>query len=75
MVRASSQRQSGLRLSDFVADQDVTTQITVAEAEEGKQNELLALMSEHGQVHVVQPGFSSSLHRSLDLYEATHIEE
>ena len=43
------------------------TQITTAEAEEGKQEELLALMAERARFMARQPGFVSiSLHRSLD---------
>ena len=46
---------------------DFVTQITTVEAEEGKQDELLALMSERARFMARQPGFISiSLHRSLD---------
>jgi Antibiotic biosynthesis monooxygenase len=48
-------------------DSDFVTQITIAEAEEGKQAELLALMVERARFMARQPGFISiSLHRSLD---------
>ena len=48
-------------------DQDYVTQITVAEAEEGRQGELLALMTERARYMARQPGFISiSLHRGLD---------
>ena len=48
-------------------DSNVVTQITIAEAEEGKQAELLALMVERARFMARQPGFISiSLHRSLD---------
>jgi heme-degrading monooxygenase HmoA len=48
-------------------DGDYVTQITVAEAEEGRQDELLALMTERARYMARQPGFISiSLHRSLD---------
>jgi heme-degrading monooxygenase HmoA len=43
------------------------TQITIAEAEDGKQEELVALMTERAQFMAGQPGFVSiSVHRSLD---------
>jgi heme-degrading monooxygenase HmoA len=43
------------------------TQITIVEAEPGKQAEALALMSERARYMARQPGFVSiSLHRSLD---------
>ena len=48
-------------------DSDFVTQITIAEAEDGKQAELLALMVERARFMARQPGFISiSLHRSLD---------
>jgi heme-degrading monooxygenase HmoA len=48
-------------------DSDFVTQITTAEAEEGKQDELLALMIERAHFMARQPGFISiSLHRGLD---------
>jgi heme-degrading monooxygenase HmoA len=48
-------------------DSELVTQITIAEAEEGKQAELLALMVERARFMAEQPGFISiSLHRSLD---------
>jgi heme-degrading monooxygenase HmoA len=54
-------------MPEIRADQDVVTQITMAEAEEGKQDELLALMTERAKFMSWQPGFISiSLHRSLD---------
>lgn len=47
--------------------QNHVTQITVAEAEAGKQVDLLALMRERADYMARQPGFISiSLHRSLD---------
>ena len=43
------------------------TQITVIEAEPGKQQEALSLMAERARFMARQPGFVSiSLHRSLD---------
>ena len=43
------------------------TQITVIEAEAGKQDEALAVMAERARFMARQPGFVSiSLHRSLD---------
>lgn len=43
------------------------TQITVAEVEDGKQEELLSLMADRARFMSRQPGFVSiSLHRSLD---------
>jgi heme-degrading monooxygenase HmoA len=46
---------------------EFVTQITIAEAEEGKQDELLALMTERARFMARQPGFVSiSLHRGLD---------
>jgi hypothetical protein len=43
------------------------TQITIVEAEPGKQAEALAVMTERAQFMARQPGFVSiSLHRSLD---------
>jgi heme-degrading monooxygenase HmoA len=54
-------------MPQITADPDCVTQITVAEAEEGKQDELLALMAERARFMARQPGFISiSLHRSLD---------
>ena len=48
-------------------NRDFVTQITTAEAEEGKQDELLALMTERARFMARQPGFVSiSLHRGLD---------
>jgi heme-degrading monooxygenase HmoA len=48
-------------------DSDFVTQITTAEAEEGKQDELLALMIERAHFMARQPGFISiSLHRGFD---------
>ena len=48
-------------------DSDFVTQITIAEAEEGRQAELLALMVERARFMARQPGFISiTLHRSLD---------
>ena len=46
---------------------DYVTQITTAEAEDGRQDELLRLMIERAHFMATQPGFLSiSLHRSLD---------
>jgi heme-degrading monooxygenase HmoA len=46
---------------------DFVTQITTAEAEEGKQDQLLALMTERARFMARQPGFISiSLHRGFD---------
>ncbi len=46
---------------------DYVTQITTAEAEDGRQDELLRLMTERARFMATQPGFLSiSLHRSLD---------
>lgn len=43
------------------------TQITTAETDDGRQDELLALMKERAAFMSKQPGFVSiSLHRSLD---------
>lgn len=43
------------------------TQITIVEADPGKQTEALALMTERARFMSSQPGFVSiSLHRSLD---------
>jgi len=54
-------------MPEIRAHSDFVTQITTAEAEEGKQDELLALMSERARFMTRQPGFVSiSLHRSLD---------
>lgn len=47
--------------------QQPVTQITVVEAEPGKQAEALSLMAERARFMARQPGFVSiSLHRSLD---------
>lgn len=47
--------------------QQPVTQITVVEAEPGKQSEALSLMAERARYMSRQPGFVSiSLHRSLD---------
>ena len=49
------------------AEAQPVTQITVVEAEPGKQDEALQLMRERAQFMARQPGFVSiSLHRSLD---------
>jgi len=54
-------------MPEIRAHSDFVTQITTAEAEDGKQDELLALMSERARFMTRQPGFISiSLHRSLD---------
>ena len=46
---------------------DHVTQITTAEVEAGRQDELLRLMAERARFMATQPGFISiSLHRSLD---------
>jgi heme-degrading monooxygenase HmoA len=45
----------------------IVTQITVVEAEPGKQQEALSLMTERARFMAKQPGFVSiQLHRSLD---------
>jgi heme-degrading monooxygenase HmoA len=47
--------------------QPSVTQITVVEAEPGKQDEALSLMADRARFMARQPGFRSiSLHRSLD---------
>ncbi len=49
------------------ADRQPVTQITIIEAEPGKQAEALSLMAERARFMQRQPGFISiSLHRSLD---------
>jgi heme-degrading monooxygenase HmoA len=49
------------------ASNQPVTQITIVEAEPGKQEEALSLMTERAQFMSKQPGFVSiSLHRSLD---------
>ena len=49
------------------AEQQPVTQITVVEAEPGKQAQALALMGQRAEFMARQPGFVSiSLHRSLD---------
>ncbi|MGF6308804.1 heme-degrading monooxygenase HmoA [Bradyrhizobium sp. i1.8.4] len=49
------------------AGQQPVTQITIIEAEPGKQTEALSLMKERAKFMRGQPGFISiSLHRSLD---------
>ncbi len=54
-------------MPEIRSDSDCVTQITIAEAEEGKQAELLELMIERARFMARQPGFISiSLHRSLD---------
>jgi antibiotic biosynthesis monooxygenase len=48
-------------------DKQPTTQITIIEAEPGKQAEALSIMTERARFMARQPGFISvSLHRSLD---------
>ena len=48
-------------------EQQPVTQITVVEAEPGKQAQALELMTQRAQFMARQPGFVSiSLHRSLD---------
>jgi len=48
-------------------DKQPTTQITIIEAEPGKQDEALSIMTERARFMSRQPGFISfSLHRSLD---------
>ena len=54
-------------MPEIRSDSDVVTQFPIAEAEQGKQTELLALMVERARFMARQPGFISiSLHRSLD---------
>ena len=49
------------------ANNQPVTQITIVEAEPGKQDEALSLMTERARFMAQQPGFVSiSLHRSLD---------
>ena len=49
------------------SEQQPVTQITVVEAEPGKQAEALELMTQRAEFMARQPGFVSiSLHRSLD---------
>jgi heme-degrading monooxygenase HmoA len=49
------------------SEQQPVTQITVVEAEPGKQAEALDLMTQRAEFMARQPGFVSiSLHRSLD---------
>ncbi len=51
----------------IASDNGHVTQINVVEAEDGRQDELLALMTERARFMSRQPGFVSiSLHRSLD---------
>jgi len=54
-------------MTHIQAGNPIVTQITVIEAEPGKQNEALSLMTERARFMACQPGFVSiSLHRSLD---------
>jgi len=54
-------------MSQTEINQQPVTQITIIEAEPGKQAEALSLMAERARFMQRQPGFISiSLHRSLD---------
>ena len=54
-------------MSKIRKDNQLVTQITVIEAEPGKQEEALSVMKQRAQFMAEQPGFVSiSLHRSLD---------
>jgi heme-degrading monooxygenase HmoA len=54
-------------MPDIRKDDGVVTQITVLEAEAGKQDELLRVLRERARFMATQPGFVSiSLHQSLD---------
>jgi heme-degrading monooxygenase HmoA len=54
-------------MSEIRQGDQVVTQITVVEAEPGKQDEALAVMQQRAEFMAKQPGFVSiSLHRSLD---------
>jgi heme-degrading monooxygenase HmoA len=54
-------------MAQIPAAQQSVTQITVVEAEPGKQAEALSLMAERAKFMARQPGFISIiLHRSLD---------
>jgi heme-degrading monooxygenase HmoA len=56
-----------LPMPEIRPSRDFVTHITTAEAEEGKQDEFLALMTERARFMARQPGFISiSLHRGLD---------
>src|SRR3546814_16624001 len=56
-----------IAMPEIKPDTDRVTQITVAEAEDGKQEELLSLMKERARFMSGQPGFVSiSLHRGHD---------
>ena len=66
-ISASWTGEWSLRCQRSRADNKFVIQITTAEAEEGKQDELLALMTERARFMARQPGFVSiSLHRGLD---------
>jgi heme-degrading monooxygenase HmoA len=54
-------------MSQIRPGNQIVTQITVVEAEPGKQDEALSVMKERARFMAKQPGFVSiSLHRSLD---------
>ena len=54
-------------MPEIQKDNGVVTQITMVEAEDGKQEEAIQLMNERAEFMEKQPGFISiSLHRSLD---------
>lgn len=54
-------------MPEIRTDPTCVTQITIAEAEDGRQDELLAMMTARARFMAGQPGFVSiSLHRSLD---------
>jgi heme-degrading monooxygenase HmoA len=54
-------------MSEIRQGNQLVTQITVVEAEPGKQEDALSVMKQRAQYMAKQPGFVSiSLHRSLD---------
>lgn len=54
-------------MSTITKEGSFVTQITTIETESGKQDELLAVLTERARFMASQPGFMSiSLHRSLD---------
>jgi heme-degrading monooxygenase HmoA len=54
-------------MPEIAINPGMVTQITLVEAEPGKQDEILRLMTERAKFMATQPGFVSiSLHRSLD---------
>jgi heme-degrading monooxygenase HmoA len=54
-------------MSEIRQGNQIVTQITMVEADPGKQDEALSVMKQRAQFMAKQPGFVSiSLHRSLD---------